>query len=302
MKNNINAWKRKKLIFVIAMLSIPLAQFVLLTFWPTIKTIFMAFESPTGETMGFASFSQNWDTFVIEWTTSGKWKRAILNSLGYFPSSTLVSLPLSIITAYFLYKKIPLSSVYKIIFFIPSIISIVVMGLAFRNMFSLNGPINSLIKSFGVSINDIPNWFNDTKITMYVLYFYSVWVGIGYNCILLFGALSRVPVEVMESAAIDGCGTFREIFTICVPIMWPTISSMIIFGVSTVFTMFLHTEVLTGGAGDTWTVTQLIMQKIKSGKNPNYAATLSLILTAIAVPIVQTVRYLLDKICDSIEV
>ena len=296
MNNNISAWKRKRTIYITLMLFLPLAQFILFTFYPTIKTIFMAFESPTGDLVGFESFLQNWDTFVIEWTTSHKWKRAIINSLGYFPSSTLVSLPLSIITAYFLYKKIPLSSVYKVIFFIPSIISIVVMGLAFRNMFSLNGPINSILKGLGVGIEDIPNWFNDADITMYVLYFYSIWVGIGYNCILLFGALSRVPVEVMESAALDGCGTFREIFVICVPIMWPTISSMIIFGVSTVFTMFLHTEVLTGGAGDSWTVTQLLMQKIKSGQNPNYAATLSLLLTAIAVPIVQISRHILDKI------
>lgn len=299
-QNNLKILKRRKTIFIVIMLLLPLAQFAILTMYPTVKTILMAFESPTRS--GEFGLFENLETFKIEWESGTMWQNAVANSLGYFPASVLIMLPLSIITAYILYKKLPGASFYKIVFFIPNIISITVMGLAFRNMFSLNGPVNALLKAVGVAAEDIPVWFNDEAVTMKLLYFYSIWAGIGYNCVLLFGALSRIPTEIMESAELDGCKTFRMLFSVCIPIMWPTISSMIIFGTTTVFAMFIHSEVLTDGTGNTETVALIIMRRIRNGKNPNYAAALSLMLTLIAVPIVQGVKKLLDKIYDTVEV
>lgn len=299
-RNSVQKRKFKRGIFIFCMLLLPLAQFAVFTLYTNIKTFVMAFQSPVaGE--GFALF-ENLRIFAIEWSSSGKWLRSILNSLGYFPVSVMITLPLSIVVAYFLFKKVPLAGLYKVIFFFPSIISIVVMGLAFRNVFSPNGPLNSVLTALGIPFERIPLWLNDPGWTMPVLYFYAVWAGIGYNCILLFGALSRVPKEVTESAALDGCGTFREIFSIYIPIMWPTISTMILFGVTTVFTMFLHTQVLTGGAGDSWTMVSIVMDLVKSNRNPNYAATLSLLLILIGVPITQLAKWGLNKIYDTVEV
>lgn len=288
----------KRILFITLVLLLPLAQFCVFTLYTNVRTFVMAFQSPSSS--GFALWS-NLKVLQIEWTTTVMWKRAVVNSLGYFPAS-LITLFISVIVAYFLFKKVPLSGLYKVIFFFPSIISIVILGLAFKNMFSSTGPINSLLRSwFGVK--NPPMWLNDPDITMYVLYLYAIWAGVGYNCILLFGALSRVPEEIHESADLDGCGMFREIFVIYVPIMWSTISTMLLFCVTTVFTMFLHTQVLTGGAGDTWTVVSIIMDKINGAyRDPNYAATLSLLLVIIGVPITQLAKWGFSKIFDTVEV
>ena len=146
----------------------------------------MAFQSPVaGE--GVALF-ENLRIFAIEWSSSGKWLRSILNSLGYFPVSVMITLPLSIVVAYFLFKKVPLAGLYKVIFFFPSIISIVVMGLAFRNIFSPNGPLNSVLTALGIPFERIPLWLNDPGWTMPVLYLYAVWAGT-----TVFSSSARFP-------------------------------------------------------------------------------------------------------------
>ena len=278
------------------MLVLPLTQFLVFTLFVNVNTFILAFKAPIGGG-GIAAHIRQ---FRYEWTESDRWQRAIFNSLGYFPTSSLIALPVSIMTAYFLFKKVPMYKAYKIVFFIPSIISVVVMGLAFRMVFSYNGPIDKLFLLFGADRNWIPSWLSDDKVTMYVLYFYAIWAAIGYNCILLFGAMSRIPDDVVDSARLDGCGILREIWQIYVPIMWPTVSMMVMFGVSTVFAMFIHSQVLVRGEGATQTIVYLIMGQIT--RNPNYAAFLSLGLIFIAVPTVLASKWGLGKVFDAVEV
>ncbi len=292
------------LFFIIIMLALPMAQFLVYTVYANLNTFIMAFQTfdYENDVVVFAGLD-NLNKFVTEFTTNTMWKRAIWNSLGYFPVSSLITLPLSIISAYFLFKKIPFSKFFSTVFYLPSVISIVVMALVFRSMFEYStSPINNILTNvFGMEADEIPIWLNDQKWTMPVLYLYAIWAGIGSNVILLFGAIARVPTEVSEAATIDGCGMFRELISIYVPIIWPTVSMLFMFGISTCFSIFLHTQVLTDGAGDSWTLASIIMSKVKNGSDLYYCSFLSCALVVIAVPIVQISKHYLDKAFTVVE-
>lgn len=292
-------------IFILCMIILPLMHFVVFSIYINLSSFVLAFRDIDYATNKeiFVGL-QNFQRFFTEFREGKIWSRAIVNSLLYFPICSVLMLPLSIVAGYFLYRKIRLNGFFKIVFFLPSIISIVVLAIVFRNMFDSSvGPINFILeKLFKIPKENIPAWLVDPKYAMGTLYIYAIWAGIGYNVVLLFGAMSRVPMEIVESARMDGIGITREIFQIFVPITWPTISTLVVFGAMTIFTQFLHPMVLTPGAvGETYTLAYIIVTKVNQGQ-VYYSAALGLMLAAVAVPIVQFVKWVCGKIYDVVEV
>lgn len=297
--------KKSDAIFIISMIAVPMLHFIVFTLYINADSLLMAFQNVDYESatdkLVFVGLD-NFRRFFIEWGENDIWRRAVVNSVLYFPVTVFIMLPLSVLAGYFLYRKIPLSNVYKVIFFIPNIISVVVLAIVFRNMFDSNiGPINMLLeKVFHLTKDRIPYWLTDEKWAMNILYLYAIWAGIGYNVVLIFGAVTRVPVEVIESARLDGVGMGREIFQIIVPIIWPTVSTMVVFGMTTVFTQYLHPMVLTAGSGKTYTIAYMIITKVNQGQL-YYSAALGIMLLIIAVPAVQFIKWLCSKIYDTVE-
>ncbi len=292
--------KSRKTIFITLMLVFPLSQFFIFTVYTNFNTILMAFQELDASYNVVWVGLKNFKNFLVDFRMLPIWKSAILNSMGYFPVTVFVSLPLTILVSYFLHNKIWFSGFFKVVFYIPNIVSVVVMALVYKSMFSYNGPIDQFLKLFNVK--DIPNWFNEDGITMWILYFYAVWAGIGGNIILVLGAMSRVPQEVREAGALDGVGMWREIVQIYLPIIWPTVSTLIVFGVSTSFAMFIHTIVLCGdGRANSATVASILITEVNKGSQ-YYASMISIVITAFAIPATQLTKYLVNKIWADVEV
>lgn len=299
MKKDTLSGKTKKTIFITLMLVFPLLQFLIFTVYTNLNTIMMAFSELDSEyNVVFVGF-KNFRKFLVDFKVLPVWKDAIAHSLGYFPVTAFIALPLTIIVSYFLHNKIWMSTFFKVAFYIPNIISVVVMGLVFKSMFSVGGPINQVLTVFGME--NIPNWFDSDK-TMGVLYFYAVWAGIGGNIILMLGAMSRVPQELREAGALDGVGMWRELVQIYLPIIWPTVSTLIVFSVATVFSMFIHTIVLCGDEkASSSTVASILITEVNKG-SPYYASMLSLIILVFAIPTTQLTKYFVNKIWADVEV
>ncbi len=300
MKKNTLTGKTKRTIFITAMLVFPLLQFLIFTVYTNLNTFLMAFqELDANYNVGFAGF-KHLRNFLVDFTMLPLWKSAIVHSFGYTIVTIFVSLPITVLISYFLHNKIWLSSFFKVAFYIPNIVSIVVVALAFKQMFSYDGPINQLLASLGVK--DIPNWFNEEGVTIWILYFYAVWAGIGGNIILVLGAMSRVPHELREAGALDGVGTWRELFQIYLPIIWPTVSTLIVFGVATMFSMFIHTLVLCGDEKvASVTIASILITEVNKG-SPYYASMISLIILVFAIPSTQLAKYFVNKIWADVEV
>ena len=295
-------------LFIILMIAWPLVQFLVFWVYVNFDMIVMSFQkldyiSGKEVFVGLKNYEWVWDSLTdpIQPTL----RNSILNSVLLFLSNNFILLPVSIFFAYIMQKKVKGSGVFRVIFFLPNIISVVVLTMSFRFMFdSTFGPINNLLKSIGLGgIIPANGWLGDKNTALPMVLIYCLWAGIGYNVVLLSGAMNRIPSEIYEAGKLDGIGMWRELVRIVVPMISGTITTLFISGVSVVFTLFLQPMLLTGGGpynGLSGTIALFIVQSINAGELYHAAAT-GMIFTIIGIPLIQLIKWGMEKLFPAVE-
>lgn len=296
----------KKYMFVGAMLAWPLLHFLIFWLYVNVDSIRMAFmlwdpQTATYQWNGFDRFRDILDSIFVN--PDASIINYIKNSLLVFPVNNLIMLPLSFTLAFFMAKKVPLGPVFRIVFFLPSILSTVVMAMSYRYMFHPDfGPVDSLlVKIFGST----PDWFDTTGNTaMGMVFFFTVWSGLGYKMLLLEGAIERIPQEVIEAGKLDGITLFREMISVTLPLVMPTMTTFIITNTLGVFGYFLDPMLLCGedgGAqGATGTIALRVVGLMQRG-NGEDAAAFGLMFSVIGVPFILFIKWLLEKITPDVQ-
>ena len=183
----------KRGVFIVGMLSIAIANFLVFWLYVNFSSIMMAFTLPLDEAFTLENFAQ---FFREVGRGGGVILQALKNTLIFFASTMCVLLPLSVIFSYFLFKKVAGYKFYRVVFFLPSIISSVVLATMYSQMFSLNGPVNLLLeKLFGM---DPVRFLRDSRYALWTLVLYNVWSGFGSSLILFNGAMARIPEYILE--------------------------------------------------------------------------------------------------------
>ena len=295
-------------LFIILMIAWPLVQFLVFWVYVNFDMIVMSFQkldyiSGKEIFVGLKNYEWVWDSLTDP--VQPALRNSILNSVLLFLSNNFILLPVSIFFAYIMQKKVKLSGVFRVIFFLPNIISVVVLTMSFRFMFdSTFGPINNLLKSVGLGgIIPANGWLGDKNTALPMVLIYCLWAGIGYNVVLLSGAMNRIPSEIYEAGKLDGIGMWRELVRIVVPMISGTITTLFISGVSVVFTLFLQPMLLTGGGpydGLSGTIALFIVQSINAGELYHAAAT-GMIFTIIGIPLIQLIKWGMEKLFPAVE-
>lgn len=301
-RKKITKKRKKELIFIVVLLAYPLLQFLLTWIFVNSYSIILAFENISLE--GKVTFA-GLDNFiyVIKGFYDVNQGAAIigngnkipynlmifLNSLGYGVVTIFISLPLALLCSYFLSKKMPLANVFRFIFFLPNIISIVALIYAFR-MQALDpnaGLVYKFLEFFGFKAETWPN-------TSIIVYIYCIWAGLGYNVLLLSGAIGRIPKELFESAEIDGASSFQEFRKIMVPMIWPTVVTLIVLGMTSILTLYLQPVLF--DLANNETIAGTIFEGVKGGKNqyPMFAA-FGLLFSFVLAPLILYVRKVISK-------
>lgn len=287
-------WKRTA--FIVGMLALPLLQFSIFFLYVNFNTIRMSFEYVEDITQVDKWSLRNYERFFRELRTLPQFKRAIMNSLRY-GFNDLILLTVSVIFAYFFYKKVRGSKIFRIIFFLPSIISIVIFIMVYKFMFNPNTG-NLVGKIMGAFSNSPPEFYAGEKQTLWVM-MYCLWVGTGYNILIIGGAMGNLPDDVMEYSRLEGVGYARELFQVVVPMIWPTIAVGLLGSLTTMFTLYLQVDLLGGIHGSNInceSIAYLINSNIKAGTNLEWAAAIGVSFTIIALPFIIIVRKTLDGI------
>jgi ABC-type sugar transport system permease subunit len=119
------------------------------------------------------------------------------------------------------------------------------------------------------------------------------------------GAIGRIPKELYESAELDGAGYFVEFTKITIPLIWPTIVTLVVLGMTNVLTLYLQPYLLTNGTGSglTYSLAMDIFISTASGQQSAYctAAAEGLLFSVIWAPIVLLVRSKMSKKFDGID-
>lgn len=249
---------------------------------------------------------RNYVRLLQEFSTAGSvFPTALRNSILFFILNNFILLPLSIIFSFFLNKKMPLANFFRIVFFLPSIISAVVLTMMFVFMFDSSiGFMTSIFQKIGLG-GLVPEfgWFGDKTSAIILLLIYCFWTGIGGNILLLSGAINRIPPEVLEVGKIEGLSYWGELFRVVFPLIGSTIAVLFMQGVTVIFTMFLPVKLITNGGpqNSTYTLALYVTNSIRDDGNLTMGAAMGIMLTIVGTPIVIGVRKGLEKVFPDYE-
>ena len=300
-RTGFNENRLRKNLFIVGMLSIAIVHFLVFWLYVNLSSILMAFKNVTieGTKWGFGNFKIMFDSFR---NPTSELRGAFVNTMIFFAVNLLIKLPLTFICSYFLYKKIKGYKYYRFVFFLPSIISAVVLTSLLKYMVNPGGPLPRIYEMLWG--REAPLFLADSDYALGVILFYTIWSGFGVNIILFQGAMSRIPPEIIEAGKIDGVGMTRELFQIVTPLVWPTISTVVVLAFVGIFSSSGEILLCTKGLYDTYTISYWIfelVQGIKGTVNLEYASTVGIFFSVIALPIVLLVKRGLEKITESVE-
>ena len=300
MKSGYSKKKTSDTIFITFMLAVPIISFIVFYLYINFNALLMAFHD--GEQFTLKYFEMFFKE-LAKWDMPRGLGEALRNTLAFFTLSECVMFPVSLFFSYFLYKKIYCYKYFRIVFFFPSIISGVVLTTLFRYM--LNGPITDIyVNWFGV--DPAPLFFNSSTYAMGSIMAYQVWLGLAGNMVLYSGTMARIPNGIKDSAKIDGVGFWRELFQIVIPMIWPTLQTLLLMSVIGIFSASGPVLLFTQGDYGTMTISYWMYDKtvVQGAGSPvamNYAAATGMVFTILGLPIVFTVNWLLNKFDANIE-
>lgn len=161
---------------------------------------------------------------------------AFLNTLKYTVITVPISLFLSIFLASLLNVDIRGKSIYRTIYFLPSVTMPVAIALVWKWIFHGDyGILNNFLKIFGIEGR---SWLTDPKTALYVVMIVAIWSSIGYNMIILLAGMQGISKSYYEAATLDGAGAITQFFKVTIPLLSPTIFFVMITGFIGAFQVF----------------------------------------------------------------
>ena len=211
-KKAMNQGKKKETIFLFLMLIGPFVQWLVFWLYVNINQIVLAFQDQRTEAFTTHNFVDFWESL----TKGGDIAIAVRNTFTYFSVNLFIIMPLALLISYFIYKRIAGYKGFRIVFYLPAIVSSIAMITCFKGFINSNGPIKDIFAFFG---QEVPSkgLLGTAETATSTIVAYSIWTGFCTNILLFAGAMARVPIDVLESAKLEGCGTFRELFEIIFP-------------------------------------------------------------------------------------
>lgn len=136
--------------------------------------------------------------------------------------------------------------VYRAIYYVPSLFGgSVAIALLWRQLFGKEGLINSLLNSIGI---EGMNWIASPKTALYTLIVLTVWQ-FGASMVIFLAGLKQIPVDLYESAKIDGAGWFKQLTRITLPLLTPIIFFNLVMQIISAFQAFTPAYIVSGGSG-----------------------------------------------------
>lgn len=177
-------------------------------------------------------------------------------------------------------QKIRGITLYKILIYLPVIISIVVAAIAFKWLYAEQGILNYLLNI--CHINSI-GWLTDPKYAIYSVIIVTIWKGIGYYMMIYLAALMSVPKELYEACDIDGAGFLKKHLTVTIPHIMPTIALVSTISSISAMKIFAEIYVMTKGGplNSTKTIVYYIYEKAFESLDLGYASAMAVILLII---------------------
>ena len=190
----------------------------------------------------------------------------------------LVTFPLFL--AILINQKIRCVTLYKILIYLPVIVSIVVAAIAFKWLYADSGILN-----YGLSLINLQRigWLTDTHWALFSVAVVTIWKGIGYYMMIYLASLMSVPQELYEACDIDGANFIKKHLTVTIPHIMPTIALVSTISTISAMKVFAEIYVMTKGGplDSTKTIVYYIYERAFENLDLGYASALAVVLLII---------------------
>ena len=142
---------------------------------------------------------------------------------------------------------------FRVIIFMPQVIALVVVAVAWRQIYRPNGALNSLLGMVGIESDK--GWLGDPKLALTMVGVIGFWISVGLVMLLLLAGMNRIPNDLYEAARLDGAGPIHEFFAVTLPAVKAEIStSLVLTIIAALKTFDLIYMTTSGGPGTATTV------------------------------------------------
>mgnify|MGYP001813842633 CR=1 FL=1 len=268
------------LIHLILFVSFPVIFSVVLTFhkWNIISEM---------QYVGFDNYSRLFQDRLF-------WK-SLVNTLTFL----IVHIPLQIVIAlalaYFLDQKILFKGFFRATFFLPVVISGVVVTMVWKQLYGVDsGLINKLLVSIGLGKVE---WLTNKNIAMISIAIMATWKNVGLYVILFLVGLQSVPRRYYEAADVEGANQWQKFRYITLPAINPTIFMVTILSTIGGFNLFIEPYIMTGGGplNSTLSAMLYIYKQAFEYYHMGYSATLGLFFAIIILLVVAIQKRYVEK-------
>ncbi|WP_375338914.1 carbohydrate ABC transporter permease [Geobacillus thermodenitrificans] len=195
---------------------------------------------------------------------------SVKNNILVVLASVFGQVPIALLIAILLNRKLKGSRLFRTIGFLPVVLSTVVISITWNLVYnSKYGLINEFLRSIGLDFLT-QNWLGDSDLALYSVLVVIVWQFVGLYLIIFLAALQNIPNEVLESAKIDGASEWVTTWKITIPMIWDTILVAIVLCISGSLKTFDLIYVMTNGGPAHSTEVMAIYMFNETFKNFNY--------------------------------
>ncbi|MEV5885751.1 sugar ABC transporter permease [Streptomyces sp. NPDC052020] len=282
--------------FIVGFLAVPLGLYALFVIWPFIQSIYYSFTDWTGlspefEMVGLANYERMLDDDIF-------WK-SLQHSLLFALLLPVVTIGLALFFSFMInvggrrrrggpaITGVRGSSVYKIVYFFPQVLSIAIVALLFAFAYNPDsGAINSLLRGIGLDGLQ-PLWLGDPDLALWCVMAVLVWSTTGFFVVLFSAGMASIPAELYEAALLDGASRVTTFFRVTLPLLWDTVQSgWVYMGILALGAeSFAVVQIMTTGPGgpdySTTVMVLYVYQKAFRDGQAAYATTIGVALLVV---------------------
>ena len=260
-----------------------LIGFVVLMAFPLFYSLYLSFTNATT-----TSISTQWRGISYYKTILADpvfWG-SVSNTLKFVLLSVPLNLLFSLYLALLLNAKVPGRKLFRALYYIPTLVTIVAVVYLWRQLLGSSGVINQVLSWFGVSG---PDWFHDYTWATPGLAIMGMW-SVGGVVVIFLSALTDVPAELYEAVSVDGGGWFTKFFHVTLPMISPILFYNLLTATIAAFQVFVQPMLMTGGDYNTNYLGYSIYTTGFTVGRQGYASAMSWIMLAIGVVFVLVIQ------------
>ncbi|MEO1124284.1 MAG: sugar ABC transporter permease [Cyanobacteria bacterium J06635_15] len=247
----------------------------LTVFWPALQAFYLSFTTygydinQPPEWIWFENF-RTLARDPVFWTTL---KNTVIYLVGVVPILAIASLLLAILVN----QTLRGIRWFRVAYYTPVVISMVVAGIAWRWLYAETGLFNQLLQGIGLIESGIP-WLTSPYLALPSVMVVTIWKGLGYYMVIYLAGLQAIPADLYEAAAIDGSDGWKRHWDITIPLMRPYIFLVAVISAIAATKVFEEVYIMTQGGplNSSKTVVYYVYEQAFQSLEISYACTVGL--------------------------